>query len=399
MTDHNSTGRVPLNRVILIILDGVGIGHLPDAEAYGDVGSHSLRHCAEAVGTLRLPNLEAMGLGCVDAIPGVEPVTAPTAGYGKMAERSAGKDTSTGHWEIAGLILSRAFPTYPEGFPEEILRPFSEAIGRGVLGNVAASGTEIIERLGREHMETGRPIVYTSADSVFQIATHVDVIPLESLYEMCEVASRITKPLKICRVIARPFHGEPGSFERLPDRRDYSLEPLGATVVDTLVEKGVLVRGVGKVDDIFGGRGVSPCIHTKDNADGMKRILEACAEMDRGLLFANLIDFDMRFGHRRNPEGYAGALREFDAFLPELTSTMDERDLLIITADHGNDPTWPGTDHTREHVPLIAWRPGMSGGIDLGVRETFADVGATLSEALSVPPPQAGTSFLPLLID
>jgi len=389
----------PIIRIILIILDGVGVGCLPDAEAYGDEGAHSLLHCAQAVGPLSLPHLEGMGLGLIDDIPGVRPVDHPSAGYGKMAERSPGKDTTTGHWEIAGLTLSRPFPTFPDGFPEEILGPFIREIGRGALGNVAASGTEIIESLGREHLATGHPIVYTSADSVFQIATHVDVVPLAELYRMCEIARRITEPFNVCRVIARPFHGDPGSFVRLPERRDYSLEPFGTTVLDRLVERGDMVYGVGKIDDIFGGRGVRRCIHTVDNDDGMHRILEACAELEEGLIFANLIDFDMRYGHRRDPEGYARSLEAFDAFLPDLNSAIGDRDLLIITADHGNDPTWSGTDHTREYVPLIAMRPGQRSGVDLGTRETFADVGAVISEALALPPARVGSSFLPLLAD
>ena len=388
-----------IRRAILIILDGVGVGCLPDAGAYGDEGANSLVHCAKAVGSLSLPHLEKMGLGCVVEIPGLRPTDHPSAGYGKMAELSPGKDTTTGHWEIAGLTLSHPFPTFPDGFSEEILTPFSREIGRGTLGNVAASGTEIIERLGREHIATGHPIVYTSADSVFQIAVHVNVVPLEELYRMCEIARRITEPFNICRVIARPFHGEPGSFERLPDRRDYSLEPSGTTVLDRLVERGVTVSGVGKIDDIFGGQGVTRCIHTADNDDGMRRILEACAELEEGLIFANLIDFDMQYGHRRDTEGYARSLEAFDAFLPDLNSAMSDGDLLIITADHGNDPTWTGSDHTREYVPLIAMRPGRRSGVDLGTRETFADVGATISEALAIPLPQVGSSFLPLLAD
>jgi len=384
-------------RVALIVLDGVGIGELPDAHKYGDEGSNTLRNTAEAVGGLHMPNMQKLGLGNIDFIPGVPPADEPLACYGRMAERSAGKDTTTGHWEIAGLYLERPFPTYPNGFPDEVIKPFEEAIGRKVLGNKPASGTVIIEELGEEHLRTGRPIVYTSADSVFQIAAHEDVVPVEELYEMCRIAREIlTGEHAVGRVIARPFVGRPGSFRRTERRRDFSVAPPRPTLLDRLAEAGIPVFSVGKIMDIFAGRGIAAGRYTKDNMDTVDGVLERLrTEEGPCLVFANCIDFDMLWGHRNNPEGMAEGLSQFDARVPELMAELRDNDLLIVTADHGIDPTTPSTDHSREYVPLLVYGPGIWRGVALGTRETFADVAATLADFFGVEPPEIGTSFLP----
>lgn len=384
-------------RVALIVLDGVGIGELPDAHKYGDEGSNTLRNTAEAVGGLHMPNMQKLGLGNIDFIPGVPPADEPLACYGRMAERSAGKDTTTGHWEIAGLHLERPFPTYPNGFPDEVIKPFEEAIGRKVLGNKPASGTVIIEELGEEHLRTGRPIVYTSADSVFQIAAHEDVVPVEELYEMCRIAREIlTGEHAVGRVIARPFVGRPGSFRRTERRRDFSVAPPRPTLLDRLAEAGIPVFSVGKIMDIFAGRGIAAGRYTKDNMDTVDGVLERLrTEEGPCLVFANCIDFDMLWGHRNNPEGMAEGLSQFDARVPELMADLRDNDLLIVTADHGIDPTTPSTDHSREYVPLLVYGPGIRRGVALGTRETFADVAATLADFFGVEPPEIGTSFLP----
>mgnify|MGYP001160548933 FL=1 len=388
---------VKAGRVALIVLDGVGIGELPDAHKYGDEGSNTLRNTAEAVGGLHMPNMQKLGLGNIDFIPGVPPADEPLACYGRMAERSAGKDTTTGHWEIAGLHLERPFPTYPNGFPDEVIKPFEEAIGRKVLGNKPASGTVIIEELGEEHLRTGRPIVYTSADSVFQIAAHEDVVPVEELYEMCRIAREIlTGEHAVGRVIARPFVGRPGSFRRTERRRDFSVAPPRPTLLDRLAEAGIPVFSVGKIMDIFAGRGIAAGRYTKDNMDTVDGVLERLrTEEGPCLVFANCIDFDMLWGHRNNPEGMAEGLSQFDARVPELMAELRDNDLLIVTADHGIDPTTPSTDHSREYVPLLVYGPGIRRGVALGTRETFADVAATLADFFGVEPPEIGTSFLP----
>ncbi|SMO40963.1 phosphopentomutase [Melghirimyces algeriensis] len=383
-------------RVALIVLDSVGIGALPDAEAFGDQGVHTLGHIAEKRG-LKLPNLSQFGLSNIEPIPGIEPVDRPKAHYGKMAEVSAGKDTTTGHWELMGVHTSKPFKTYPEGFPTELIRTFEERIGRNVLGNKVASGTEIINELGEEHMETGAVIVYTSADSVFQIAAHEDVIPLDELFDICEVARELTldERFAVVRVIARPFIGEPGSFERTANRRDYSVKPPHPTVMNTLKDEGLDSIAVGKISDIYAGEGVTHSIKTKDNMDGVDRFIDVLNKSFRGLAFVNLVDFDSKFGHRRDPEGYGQALEAFDRRLPEILQAVRPSDLLIITADHGNDPTYKGSDHTREYVPLFVWSPSLSEqGVSLGVRETFSDVGATIADNFGVPSPAHGTSFL-----
>lgn len=382
-------------RVILIVLDSLGIGEAPDSHLFCDQGCNTLIHTAEAVGGLNLTNLQKMGLGNITEVTGVPAALEPQAAYGRMQEKSAGKDTTTGHWEMMGLVLEQPFPTYPQGFPQELMEEFEKRIGRKTLGNKVASGTEIIEELGREHMQTGYPIVYTSADSVFQIAAHEEVIPLEQLYQMCKTARELlVGEHAVGRVIARPFIGVPGSFRRTAHRHDYSLEPPG-NILDHLVDHGYEVIGIGKISDIFAGKGVTQTRPTTSNQDGVDKILEVLDLSFQGLVFANLVDFDMLYGHRNDPEGYAQALRDFDARLPEIIGKMKEEDLLIITADHGCDPTYPGTDHTREYVPLIVYGSAIK-PVNLGIRSTFADVGQSVADYLGVPAPHlAGQSFLP----
>jgi len=368
-------------RVILITLDGVGVGALPDADRYGDAEAHTLLHVARASGGLRLPNLEMLGLGNVEALPGVEPVSSPSAWYGKMAEVSMGKDTTTGHWELAGLRIDQPFACYPQGFPDEIIDKFTALTGLRPLGNCAASGTEILRELGEEHIRTGRPIVYTSSDSVFQIAAHEEVIPVERLYEICSLARQILDPYQVVRVIARPFvGGGADSFERTSRRHDFSIPPCGETVLERLCAQGGQVHGIGKIHDIFAGVGLTSWESSESDRDGFDKLLGALGSLENGLLFVNLVDFDMRFGHRRDALGFAENLRAFDCRLPELMDKLTPSDLLIITADHGCDPTTPGTDHSREYVPLLIWRCGTTGGGPLGVRESFCDVAATIAD-------------------
>ncbi len=374
-----------IDRVIIIVLDSLGVGELPDAADYGDAGSNTLANMAEALGGLSLPNMEAMGLGNVGEFKGIAKRPDCLGSFGKMAEQSAGKDTTTGHWEIAGIRLERPFPTYPDGFPPEVIGPFVKAIGTGILGNVPASGTEIIAELGEEHLKTGRPIVYTSADSVFQIAAHKDVIPLERLYEICEIArGQLTGANGVGRVIARPFTGRPGSFTRTHERRDYSLAPPADTLLDIAKAAGKNVLGIGKIEDIFAGRGLTGSVHTESNADGMEKTLKSARDVESGLILVNLVEFDMLYGHRNDPAGYYAALREFDSWLPGLTGLMGVRDALFITADHGCDPTTPSTDHSREHVPLIVYGPGLKSGVGLGTRKSFSDLGATAARMLGI---------------
>jgi phosphopentomutase len=385
--------------VVLIVLDSVGIGGAPDAADFGDEGSATLQHVAEAVGGLSLPNLGRLGLGRVATVAGVPPAPQPDGAFGAMIERSAGKDTTTGHWEIAGIILERPFPTYPRGFPPEVIEAFESSAGVTVLGNVAASGTEIIEQLGAEHMATGRPIIYTSADSVFQIAAHVDVIDLNRLYELCRIARGVlVGEHEVGRVIARPFAGSPGSFMRTPDRHDFSVLPPMTTVLDELVEAGLEVRGVGKISDIFAGRGLTASRTTRSNDEGVGAVAAATAAIDRGLVFANLVDFDQAFGHRNDPAGYAEALEAFDRRVPELLAPLGADGVLMITADHGNDPTTPSTDHSRERVPLLCGGHGVRRGRDLGQRSSMADCGATVADLLGVVTRTPGTSFADELI-
>jgi phosphopentomutase len=383
-------------RAVILVLDGVGIGEAPDAAKYGDVGSDTLGNLARSRDGLSLPNLAAAGLGNIAPLAGV-PVASPAAGaWGRMIPASAGKDSTAGHWEIAGVHLQRPFPTYPNGFPAEVLEAFSSATGRGVIGNVAASGTEIIARLGAEHEQTGRWIVYTSADSVFQVAAHEAVVPLTELYAACETARRqLVAPHDVSRVIARPFVGKAGSYQRTANRRDYSIAPPEETLLDDLAAAGVPRAGVGKVDDLFAGRSLR-ARHTTDNRDGIEGILEWLRGSQGGLLFANLVDFDTMYGHRNDPAGFERALREFDDALPAIRAALREDDLLFITADHGNDPTTGSTDHARECVPLLVLGEPVH-PVALGDRATFSDLGATVAEWLNVGFRGQGTSFLPAL--
>ena len=380
-------------RVTWIVLDSVGIGEMPDAAAYGDVGSDTLGNIARRR-TLHLPNLAKLGLCNLKKLPHVDPVERPAAAFGRCALASPGKDTTTGHWEMVGIHLTKPFPLYPRGFPPEIMDEFERRIGRGSLGNYAASGTEIIQALGEEHMRTGKPIVYTSADSVFQVAAHEEVIPLWELYKICETAREILRgPFEVGRVIARPFIGKPGAFTRTPNRHDYAVPPPKGMLLDQLESKNVHVFAVGKIFDVFLGHGIEDHEKTKDNADGMAKTLSALDELERGLIFTNLVDFDQLYGHRNDVEGYAGALEQFDAWLPSLYSKLSADDLVILTADHGCDPTTLSTDHSREYVPLLAYRPRKQEGVDLGLRSTLSDIGQTVAENFGTQISE-GTSFL-----
>ncbi|MGE5485210.1 MAG: phosphopentomutase [Ignavibacteriales bacterium] len=385
-------------RVIVIVLDSVGIGETPDARLYGDEGSNTVSNTARAVGGLDLPNMVGLGF---DRIAGVAGVRTRPAGngcggaYGRMRPASPGKDTMGGHWELMGLLLKKPFRTYPEGFPAGLIDEFERRTGRKTIGNVAASGTEIIERLGPEHIRTGRPIVYTSADSVFQVAAHEDVIPVDELYRICSIArSMLVGEHMVGRVIARPFLGGPGGFRRTERRRDFSLEPPGSTVLDALNEARVAVTGVGKIEDIFSGRGITESYHTGSNAEGCRILEDLVARDTRGFIFANLVDFDMLYGHRNDPRGYARAMMEFDDSLGRMLAGLRDSDLLFITADHGCDPTTPSTDHSREYVPVLAAGGKVVAGRDIGLRRTFADLGATVAGAFGVTGGFAGESFL-----
>ena len=379
-------------------MDSVGIGALPDADLYGDAGTNTLSNIARIVDGLRLPNLASLGLGNIVNIKGVPPVEHASGCFGKMAEASKGKDSTTGHWEIAGVITKHAFPLYPQGFPKSVLDEFLRVTGcAGYLGNKPASGTEIIKELGDEHVRTGFPIVYTSGDSVFQIAAHQDVISLDALYEICQKTRKqvVVGEHRVGRVIARPFIGKSGAYTRTPYRRDYAVEPPSKTVLDMLMEHGVQTIAVGKIDDLFNGRGLSKKIHTKSNAEGIEQIIEIGRTMQSGLLMANLVDFDMLYGHRQDAEGYAAALQAFDAKVPEIEQCLGPEDLLIITADHGNDPTDTSTDHSREYVPVLCFSQRGKRNVNIGVRETFADAGKTVAEFFEVNGNTlAGTSFL-----
>jgi phosphopentomutase len=383
-------------RAAVIVLDGVGVGAAPDADEYGDVGSDTLGNLSRAVGGLELPNLRDAGLGNIAPLAGVPSTNRPRAGWGLLVPKSAGKDSTTGHWEIAGVHLARPFPTYPQGFPGDLLSELAKRTGRGVIGNVVASGTEVIDRFGREHQATGKWIVYTSADSVFQIAAHEGVVPLSELYRACEIAREmLVAPHDLSRVIARPFVGEPGSYRRTANRRDFSIEPPAETLLDALATQGVERHGVGKVDDLFAGRALR-AEHTSSNADGIARIHTWLRDAESGFLLANLVDFDQVYGHRNDVEGFYRALREFDAALPSLLSALREDDLLFITADHGNDPTTPSTDHTRECVPVLAFGSAVR-PTSVGRRDTFSDLGATVAAWFGIPFAGRGRSFLPEL--
>jgi phosphopentomutase len=385
-----------MRRAIIVMMDSVGVGEAPDAAAYGDEGADTLGHTAEAVGGLTLPNFERAGLGNLHGnLIGVPPVENPSMAYGRMAERSAGKDSTTGHWEIAGLVTTQPQATFTDtGFPADLVEPIEAESGYEFIGNYAASGTKIIDELGAEHLSTGKPILYTSADSVFQIAAHNDVIDLEDLYRLCEIARKHCDRYQIGRVIARPFRGEPGNFQRTYDRRDFALRPGGPTLLDRAKEAGLSVYGIGKIEDLFAGQGLTEAVHTEGDEDGLNKTAQAIgSRTDAGIIFTNLVDLDMTYGHRENPEGYAAGLKLIDSYLPVLLDSLDQQDLLFISADHGNDPTDGSTDHTREYVPLLVG--GMNAaGVDLGTRAQYCDVAATIAEGMKLTPPQHGHSFL-----
>lgn len=383
-----------MKRAIIVVMDSVGMGELPDADRYGDQGSNTLGNIAAAIDGFRLPNLEKLGLGCIDGIKGFERSESPVGSYGRMSEKSAGKDTTTGHWEMAGIVLDKPFPVFPDGFPKEVIRRFETAIGTKTLGNYAASGTEIIKQLGKRHMATEYPIVYTSADSVFQIAAHEDIIPVDKLYDMCRTAREILQgEYAVGRVIARPFTGTEGSFTRTDRRHDFSLKPVKDTVLDGISGKGLKVKAVGKIEDIFSGSGITDSVHIHGNMDGVDKTLDYIDEDFEGLIFTNLVDFDMVYGHRNDVGGYAKALTELDDRIPEIMEAMKDDDMLIITADHGCDPTTPSTDHSREYVPLLIYGKKTRRGVNLGTRASFTDIAQTLSEMFSIGKNYGGTSF------
>jgi phosphopentomutase len=393
MRNTNTEVKMKVNRVFLVVLDGVGVGELPDAAAYGDTGSNTVGNIAQVLGGLKLPFLEQAGLGKITTVKGLDPARAAGV-YGKMAERSAGKDTTTGHWEMAGLILDRPFPVYPNGFPQELLAEFSRQTGRGVLGNKAASGTEIIKELGAKHQQSGDLIVYTSADSVFQIAAHEAVVPVPELYHYCEIARALFHgECAVGRVIARPFAGEPGSYYRTELRKDFSLKPLGPTVLDRLKDAGLTVFGVGKIEDIFSWQGLTASNHTHNNRETLAFLSELIDRDLQGLVFANCIDFDMLYGHRNDVAGFAQALQAVDLWLSQNTPRLHPGDLMIVTGDHGVDPTTPSTDHSREYVPLLIFGPGLPQSVDLGIRETFTDLAATLCYWFGLAPWPVGREF------
>ncbi len=388
-----------IDRVVIIVMDSVGIGELPDAHLYGDGGSNTLGHIYNSLKGFSLPNLERLGIGNIENNMYIPKHPRPIGCYGRAMEKSNGKDTITGHWEMTGVVLERPFPTYPTGFPEDLIQGFEKLIGRPVMGNKVASGTLIIEELGRQHMQTGYPIVYTSADSVFQIAAHEEVIPVEELYKICETArSFLTGEHRVARVIARPFTGKPGGFSRTHNRKDYSVDPPQKTLLDYAKDQGHIVSAVGKISDIFNGKGISRSVHTKNNSDGIQKTKEFIREDAKGIIFTNLVDFDMQYGHRNNVEGYGTALKELDNGLAGLMECLGEKDLLILTADHGCDPTTDSTDHSREYVPILACGKGIRTGVDIGTRESFADIGATVADALKIEGYKAGKSFLDLIV-
>lgn len=384
-------------RICFVVLDSVGIGALPDAPEFGDEGAHTLGHILERVPHVKLPNMQKLGLGNIAEIPPLEPVDEPRAYYGKMKEVSAGKDTMTGHWELMGLKIDTPFNTYPDGFPQDLITEFEKQTGRKVICNKPASGTEVLDEYGEEQMKTGAWIVYTSADSVFQIAAHEDIIPLEELYKACKIARKLTLAPEhsVGRVIARPYIGTPGSFKRTSNRHDYAVKPPEPTVMNALHSAGYDVIAVGKINDIFDGEGVTEAYPTKSNEHGIEVTIEQLGRDFNGLLFTNLVDFDSLYGHRRDPEGYAGALEVFDQELPKIMERISEEDLLIISADHGNDPIHRGTDHTREYVPVLIYSPALKQqGDTIGVRETYSDLGATISDNFGASAPLHGASFL-----
>jgi phosphopentomutase len=381
-------------RAIVIVVDGAGIGELPDAARYGDQGSDTLGHVASRV-PLGIPTLRRLGLDRIAALGGAAPAATPLGAVGRMAEASPGKDSVTGHWEMTGVVLARPFPVFPDGFPSDVIADFSKMTGRGVIGNKTASGTSIIDELAAEHARTGALIVYTSADSVFQIAAHEEIVPVPELYRACEIAYQLVgEGLGVSRVIARPFVGNPGSFKRTAHRRDYALPPTGETLLDRLTAASIPVAAIGKIEDLFARRGITAAWHTASDDEGMDQLERRLADVDRGLIFVNLVDFDTLYGHRNDVDGYARNLEQFDRRLSTIVPCLREDDLLIVTADHGNDPTTPSTDHSREYVPLLVVGRPVRAGVDLGTRRTFADLGQTLADVFGVGPLAAGVSFL-----
>ena len=384
-----------MDRVILIVLDSAGIGEMPDAKLYGDEGSNTIGNIARNIGGLKLPNMEALGLGNINYIQGVKKIDNSKGNYGKCAEISKGKDTVTGHWEISGVILKKPLKTFPKGFPKEIIEEFENIIGRKIIGNKVASGTEIIKELGDEHVRTGCPIIYTSADSVFQIAAHEKIIPLENLYDICKIARRmLTGENTVGRIIARPFIGKGGNYTRTSNRRDFALDPFSKTILEYITEDTLNVMAVGKIEDIFNGNGVTEAVHTRNNSEGIDKTIEYMKANKEGLIFTNLVDFDMLYGHRNDVEGYAKALIEFDKRLPEIIDNMKENDVLIITADHGCDPTTISTDHSREYIPVLVYGKSIKNGVNIGTRKCFCDIGKTILDILQIKNNIYGESFI-----
>lgn len=387
-----------MNRIIWIVIDSVGIGELPDAHLYGDQGSNTLGNIYKNISNFSLPQLEKMGLGNIKGENSIPSVKKPIAAYGKSSERSLGKDTTTGHWEMTGIILDQPFPTFPNGFPKEIIEQFEDEIGRKILGNYAASGTVIIEKLGYEHIKTGYPIIYTSADSVFQIAAHERIISIEQLYQYCKIARRIlTDKYRVGRVIARPFVGELGNLKRTKNRRDFSLEPIDISLLDIAKKSGLNVMGVGKIEDIFAGRGLTDAVHTANNMEGIDKTIEYMKINKPGIIYTNLVDFDSQYGHRNDIKGYAQALLDVDNRLMEIIDLMKANDVLIINADHGCDPTTESTDHSREYIPILVYGKEIK-PVDIGIRKTFADIGCTIAELLNLEKPNSGESFAKILL-
>ncbi|CEK31484.1 phosphopentomutase [[Clostridium] sordellii] len=383
-----------MSRVIWMVIDSVGIGALPDSEKFGDVNVNTLGNIVKAYKDIQLPNMIKLGLSNIDGIDSLDSIDNPIGSFGRASEVSKGKDTTTGHWEMTGVLVETPFKTYENGFPKEIIDEFERKTNRKVIGNKPASGTAILDELGEQQMKTGEVIVYTSADSVFQIAAHEEIIPLEELYKMCEIAREIMMGENaVARIIARPFVGKPGAFERTSNRRDYSLSPFEDTVLDTIKKSNLDVIGVGKIEDIFNKQGITEAIHTKDNMDGVDQTINYMKKENKGLIFTNLVDFDSKYGHRRDVEGYKKALEEFDARIPEIIDSMKDDDILIINADHGNDPTYKGTDHTREYIPVLVYGKNINKGYNLGTRKSFADIGATVADILNVDLPKHGESF------
>lgn len=388
-----------VNRVVIFVMDSIGIGALPDSESFGDVGVNTLGSIARATDNFNIPNLVKLGLGHIEGIDYIAKTPAPIGAFGRSAEVSNGKDTSTGHWEIAGLYLKEAFKAYPDGFPPHVMDAFEAKIGRKTLCNKPYSGTAVLDDLGDEHVKTGFPIVYTSADSVFQIACHEDVVPLPELYKMCEIARELLMGEdQVARVIARPFVGKDGKYERTSNRRDYSLSPFRKTVLDHAKDAGLDVQAVGKIVDIFNGVGITEDVHTVDNMDGVDKTIDYLKTNSKGIIFSNLVDFDSKYGHRRDIPGYQKAIEDLDARIPELLANLKDDDIIIFTADHGNDPGYKGSDHTREYIPILVYGKSVKAGVDLGTRKTFADIAATVSDLLNIEKPEIGESFKSLIL-